>query len=114
MSAELAYAYGGTPRMTAFVMPAHGPDASNPFASDGYWLPGTCQTAGAPESPLRCEARRGVLRQTGAVYRFRHVRLQHHLARTYRERQARFSPVLLAGGAAPRRAPEPEGTRARP
>ncbi|MFJ9736106.1 hypothetical protein ACIRUL_32960 [Streptomyces sp. NPDC101171] len=64
--------------------------------------------------PLRCEARRGVLRQTGAVYRFRHVRLQHHLARTYRERQARFSPVLLSGGAAPRRAPEPEGTRARP
>ncbi len=28
---------------------------------------------------------RGVLRQAGAVYQFRHIRLQRHLARTYRE-----------------------------
>ena len=28
--------------------------------------------------------RRGVLRQSGAVYQFRHVRLQQHLAKAYR------------------------------
>ena len=28
--------------------------------------------------------RRGVLRQSGAVYQFRHARLQEHLAKTYR------------------------------
>ncbi|ASR35545.1 XRE family transcriptional regulator [Prauserella marina] len=31
--------------------------------------------------------RRGVLRQTGAVYQFRHARLQHHLGRQFRERE---------------------------
>jgi hypothetical protein len=30
--------------------------------------------------------RRGVLRQAGAVYQFRHIRLQHHLAHAYRHR----------------------------
>lgn len=35
--------------------------------------------------------RRGVLRQTGAVYQFRHIRLQHHLARTFREQHAGYA-----------------------
>ncbi|RSM55184.1 XRE family transcriptional regulator [Amycolatopsis sp. WAC 01376] len=31
--------------------------------------------------------RRGVLRQSGAVYQFRHIRLQQHLAKAYRDRR---------------------------
>ncbi|WP_405761838.1 helix-turn-helix domain-containing protein [Streptomyces sp. NBC_01420] len=37
--------------------------------------------------------RRGALRQAGAVYQFRHIRLQHHLARSYREHQRRYAPA---------------------
>ncbi|GGV95635.1 hypothetical protein GCM10015535_63320 [Streptomyces gelaticus] len=43
--------------------------------------------------------RRGVLRQTGAVYQFRHIRLQHHLARSYREHQSKYAPASFGSGA---------------
>lgn len=36
--------------------------------------------------------RRGVLRQTGAVYQFRHVRLQHHLGHSFRQQEAHGKP----------------------
>ncbi|MFI9275614.1 helix-turn-helix domain-containing protein [Kitasatospora sp. NPDC052896] len=36
---------------------------------------------------------RGVLRQTGAVYQFRHIRLQHHLGRSFRQQQSRYRPA---------------------
>lgn len=36
--------------------------------------------------------RRGVLRQDGAVYQFRHARVQAHLSRTFQERAARRAP----------------------
>ncbi|MFE3323438.1 helix-turn-helix domain-containing protein [Streptomyces sp. NPDC059176] len=39
--------------------------------------------------------RRGVLRQTGAVYQFRHARLQHHLGRSYRHHQAQYRSARL-------------------
>ncbi|MFF0855682.1 helix-turn-helix transcriptional regulator [Streptomyces sp. NPDC003280] len=78
------------------------------------WLPLTGRLPWRTVAFLDDAYRRGVLRQTGAVYQFRHIRLQHHLARAYRERQARFSPVLLTGGTAHGRAPEPEDTRVRP
>ncbi|MER5635887.1 helix-turn-helix domain-containing protein [Kitasatospora sp. NPDC002227] len=39
--------------------------------------------------------RRGVLRRTGAVYQFRHLRLQHHLGNAYRAGRSNFAPVRL-------------------
>lgn len=36
--------------------------------------------------------RRGVLRQAGAVYQFRHIRLQRHLAHAYRHRHVEHAP----------------------
>lgn len=35
---------------------------------------------------------RGVLRQGGAVYQFRHIRLQRHLAQSYRHRHIDRTP----------------------
>jgi len=43
------------------------------------WLPLTGNLPWAVHIFLADAHNRGVLRQTGAVYQFRHVRLQHHL-----------------------------------
>ncbi|MFI8961883.1 helix-turn-helix domain-containing protein [Streptomyces sp. NPDC053493] len=48
-----------------------------------------------PAAFLEDAYHRGVLRQTGAVYQFRHVRLQHHLGRTYRGRHRDFAPATF-------------------
>lgn len=48
------------------------------------WLPLTGRLPWSPAAFMEDAYRRGVLRQAGAVYQFRHARLQHHLARTYR------------------------------
>jgi len=48
-----------------------------------------------PAAFLEDAYQRGVLRQTGAVYQFRHVRLQHHLGRTYRGRHRDFAPATF-------------------
>ncbi|QIK09122.1 NACHT domain-containing protein [Streptomyces sp. ID38640] len=45
------------------------------------WLPLTGRLPWAVSAFLRDAHRRGVLRQAGAVYQFRHARLQEHLAR---------------------------------
>ena len=48
------------------------------------WLPLTGRLPWAVVPFLEDAYQRGVLRQAGAVYQFRHARLQHHLARAYR------------------------------
>ncbi|MFB7629341.1 helix-turn-helix domain-containing protein [Streptomyces sp. NPDC056149] len=66
------------------------------------WLPLTGRLPWSVVAFLEDAYQRGVLRQAGAVYQFRHARLQHHLARAYRSprpeaaEQARVSPVPAA------------------
>lgn len=55
------------------------------------WLPLTGKLPWNPVTFLDDAYRRGVLRQTGAVYQFRHIRLQHHLGHAFRERKAEKS-----------------------
>ncbi|MFJ7201361.1 MULTISPECIES: helix-turn-helix domain-containing protein [unclassified Streptomyces] len=62
------------------------------------WLPLTGKLPWDTVAFLDDAYRRGVLRQTGAVYQFRHVRLQHHLARSYREHQSRYVPASFGPG----------------
>ncbi|MGW2088173.1 helix-turn-helix domain-containing protein [Streptomyces sp. NPDC001880] len=57
------------------------------------WLPLTGKLPWDTVAFLDDAYRRGVLRQTGAVYQFRHIRLQHHLARSYREHQSKYAPA---------------------
>ncbi|MFJ4776549.1 helix-turn-helix domain-containing protein [Streptomyces sp. NPDC088762] len=59
------------------------------------WLPLTGRLPWNPAAFLDDAYHRGVLRQTGAVYQFRHVRLQHHLGRTYRGRHRDFAPATF-------------------
>ncbi|MEU3214521.1 helix-turn-helix domain-containing protein [Streptomyces sp. NPDC006971] len=61
------------------------------------WLPLTGKLPWDTVAFLDDAYRRGVLRQTGAVYQFRHIRLQHHLGRSYREQQARYAPAGFPG-----------------
>ncbi|WP_434591449.1 helix-turn-helix domain-containing protein [Streptomyces sp. A5-4] len=82
------------------------------------WLPLTGRLPWNTAVFLDDAYRRGVLRQAGAVYQFRHSRLQHHLADLFRRRhtdyaQATFtahSPAPGSGDAAPADAAhKPEG-----
>ncbi|MEW2135591.1 helix-turn-helix domain-containing protein [Streptomyces sp. NPDC005409] len=57
------------------------------------WLPLTGRLPWNPAAFLDDAYHRGVLRQTGAVYQFRHVRLQHHLGRAFRGRHRDFEPA---------------------
>ncbi|WP_232246307.1 helix-turn-helix domain-containing protein [Kitasatospora mediocidica] len=59
------------------------------------WLPLTGRLPWDTVAFLDDAYRRGVLRQTGAVYQFRHVRLQHHLGRAFREQQAQYRPATF-------------------
>ncbi|GAA3386296.1 helix-turn-helix domain-containing protein [Streptomyces racemochromogenes] len=59
------------------------------------WLPLTGRLPWNPAAFLDDAYHRGVLRQTGAVYQFRHVRLQHHLGRTFRGRHRDFAPATF-------------------
>ncbi|MEU7137497.1 helix-turn-helix domain-containing protein [Streptomyces sp. NPDC046261] len=52
------------------------------------WLPLTGRLPWSVVAFLEDAYQRGVLRQAGAVYQFRHARLQDHLARTYRAPRA--------------------------
>ncbi|MCT2548510.1 helix-turn-helix domain-containing protein [Streptomyces atratus] len=63
------------------------------------WLPLTGSLPWDTVAFLDDAYRRGVLRQTGAVYQFRHIRLQHHLARSYREHQSKYAPARFGPGA---------------
>ncbi|MCX5109162.1 helix-turn-helix domain-containing protein [Streptomyces sp. NBC_00378] len=62
------------------------------------WLPLTGKLPWDTVAFLDDAYRRGVLRQTGAVYQFRHIRLQHHLARSYREHQSKYAPARFGPG----------------
>ncbi|GGU90163.1 hypothetical protein GCM10010211_65940 [Streptomyces albospinus] len=53
------------------------------------WLPLTGRLPWSVVTFLEDAYQRGVLRQAGAVYQFRHARLQHHLAREYRATRGR-------------------------
>ncbi|MDH6579163.1 helix-turn-helix transcriptional regulator [Kitasatospora sp. MAP5-34] len=57
------------------------------------WLPLTGKLPWDAVAFLDDAYQRGVLRQTGAVYQFRHIRLQHHLGHTFRQRQANYLPA---------------------
>lgn len=59
------------------------------------WLPLAGRLPWDPAAFLDDAYHRGVLRQTGAVYQFRHVRLQHHLARMFRSRHRDFAPATF-------------------
>lgn len=50
------------------------------------WLPLTGRLPWAVLTFLEDAYQRGILRQAGAVYQFRHARLQHHLAQAHRQR----------------------------
>ncbi|MEZ0094419.1 hypothetical protein [Streptacidiphilus sp. EB129] len=57
------------------------------------WLPLTGKLPWDTVAFLDDAYQRGVLRQTGAVYQFRHLRLQHHLAHAYRRQQPAYAPA---------------------
>ncbi|KOV30318.1 XRE family transcriptional regulator, partial [Streptomyces sp. XY431] len=57
------------------------------------WLPLTGRLPWDTASFLDDAYHRGVLRQAGAVYQFRHVRLQHHLSASFDRRQAHCAPA---------------------
>ncbi|MCX4602432.1 helix-turn-helix domain-containing protein [Streptomyces anulatus] len=72
------------------------------FTAWGQWLifsrlllPLTGKLPWSPEDFLDDAYRRGVLRRSGAVYQFRHVRLQHHLGHTYRRRRGNYTPATF-------------------
>ncbi|WP_441248516.1 helix-turn-helix domain-containing protein [Kitasatospora sp. McL0602] len=62
------------------------------------WLPLTGLLPWDTAAFLDDAYRRGVLRRAGAVYQFRHVRLQHHLGRTFREQQPAYAPARFTTG----------------
>ncbi|RDG37448.1 XRE family transcriptional regulator [Streptomyces corynorhini] len=55
------------------------------------WLPLTGKLPWDTDAFLDDAYRRGVLRQVGAVYQFRHIRLQHHLGRSFRGRRTAYA-----------------------
>ncbi|MFB7666920.1 helix-turn-helix domain-containing protein [Kitasatospora sp. NPDC056138] len=57
------------------------------------WLPLTGKLPWNTAAFLDDAYHRGVLRQTGAVYQFRHIRLQHHLGHTFRQQQTNYRPA---------------------
>ncbi|MFJ9516683.1 helix-turn-helix domain-containing protein [Kitasatospora sp. NPDC101801] len=59
------------------------------------WLPLTGRLPWDTAAFLEDAYRRGVLRQTGAVYQFRHIRLQHHLGQLFRRSEAGYAPATL-------------------
>ncbi|OEJ43163.1 XRE family transcriptional regulator [Streptomyces agglomeratus] len=65
------------------------------FVFSRVWLPLTGRLPWDPAAFLDDAYRRGVLRQTGAVYQFRHVRLQHHLGNVFRRQHADFAPATF-------------------
>ncbi|MGI5375740.1 helix-turn-helix domain-containing protein [Streptomyces sp. CA-251387] len=56
------------------------------------WLPLTGRLPWAVVTFLEDAYQRGVLRQAGAVYQFRHARLQHHLAERHRRSGSSVTP----------------------
>ncbi|WP_051807576.1 helix-turn-helix domain-containing protein [Streptomyces sp. NRRL F-2664] len=72
------------------------------FTAWGQWivlarvcLPLAGRLPADPAGFLDDAYRRGVLRQTGAVYQFRHERLQHHLGRAHRGAHRDFAPAAF-------------------
>jgi len=57
------------------------------------WLPLTGKLPWDLAAFLDDAYQRGVLRQTGAVYQFRHIRLQHHLGHTFRRQSPDYAPA---------------------
>jgi len=60
------------------------------------WLPLTGKLPWNTVAFLNDAYRRGVLRQTGAVYQFRHIRLQHHLGHSFRQQQSNYAPARFS------------------
>jgi hypothetical protein len=64
------------------------------------WLPLTGKLPWNTVAFLDDAYHRGVLRQTGAVYQFRHIRLQHHLGHSFRQQQANYAPARFTTSSA--------------
>ncbi|GAA2807610.1 hypothetical protein GCM10010441_35450 [Kitasatospora paracochleata] len=64
-----------------------------------FWLPLTGRLPWNTSAFLDDAYHRGALRRCGAVYQFRHVRLQHHLARAHRRHDDRFADADLSAPA---------------
>ncbi|MEU1226085.1 helix-turn-helix transcriptional regulator [Streptomyces sp. NPDC005828] len=60
------------------------------------WLPLTGKLPWDTAAFLDDAYHRGILRQSGAVYQFRHLRLQHHLGRLYRSHHPSYTPAEFA------------------
>lgn len=60
------------------------------------WLPLTGKLPWNTVEFLNDAYQRGVLRQTGAVYQFRHSRLQHHLGDAFRRHHTDYAPARFA------------------
>lgn len=57
------------------------------------WLPLTGRLPWDMAVFLDDAYQRGVLRRIGAVYQFRHIRLQHHLGHSFRQQEANYAPA---------------------
>ncbi|MFD7288688.1 helix-turn-helix domain-containing protein [Streptomyces sp. NPDC059863] len=62
------------------------------LTSSRVWLPMTRRLPWDTVAFLEDAYQRGVLRQAGAVYQFRHIRLQRHLAQSYRHQNTDRTP----------------------
>ncbi len=71
------------------------------------WLPVTRRLPWRPKRFLEDAYRRGVLRQAGAVYQFRHAQLRDHLARRYRNQPRSTPPAETSAHDGLSPAPEP-------
>ena len=59
------------------------------------WLPLTGRLPWDTAAFLDDAYQRGVLRQTGAVYQFRHIRLQHHLGHAFRRQSPNYKAATF-------------------
>lgn len=69
------------------------------FILTRVWLPLTGKLPWDTAAFLDDAYQRGVLRQTGAVYQFRHSRLQHHLGDSFRRRHRGYAPAVFTASA---------------
>ena len=78
------------------------PRAWGTYTVNRTWLALRGQLPWRPMAFLTDAHRRGVLRQSGGVYQFRHARLQHHLAQSHQTHNAGPAPQTRTPGSSPR------------
>lgn len=90
--AAAAYGLYAVVRLLCQVFLGSAHTASGRFADTRIWLAGRRRMPLRPMAFLSDAHERGVLRQTGAAYQFRHLRLQQHLAAQH----PRWAPRLAS------------------